>query len=135
MLFAEGFSGLQLILLGLSILVAAFVLRRTIVLGRRSKSRDIQAEVTQKMRVAEQAGSSRIRELELRLHDYGREVEGRMQTRIAVLDRLVVDADREIERLRQLLQQSRQTHSDTAMKPGPDIILDAEERSDLADAA
>ena len=135
MLFAEGFSGLQLILLGLSILVAAFVLRRAIVLGRRSNSRDVQAEVRQEMRTAEQAGSSIIRELELRLHDYGREIEGRMQTRIAVLDRLVVDADHEIERLRQLLAQSHQSHSETTMKPGPDIVLDAEQRSDLADAA
>ena len=132
MLFAEAFSSLQLILLGLSILLAAFLLRRTIVLSRRSRNQDTGAEARQQMLSAEQSGSSIIRDLELRLHDYGREIEGRMQTRIAVLDQLVLDADREIERLRKLLAESRQTGPTTAMKPGPDIV---EQRPDRADAA
>ncbi len=135
MLFAEAFSGLQCILLGLSILVAAFVLRRAIVLSRRSRNRDVQAEVRHEMRAAEQTGSSIIRELELRLHDYGREIEGRMQTRITILDQLVVDADHEIGRLRQLLAHSRQTDSTTAMKPGPDIVQEVEQHPNRADAA
>jgi hypothetical protein len=129
MLFAELFSGTQLVLFGLSILVAAFLLRRSVTLSKRAKSRDVAAEVGAEMRQVEKSSSALIRNLEVRLHDYGREVEGRMQSRIAKLDKLVVEADREIDRLRQLLaeqpqtsQPSPQPSQSVAMNPGPDIV-------------
>lgn len=129
MLFAELFSGTQLVLFGLSILVAAFVLRRSVTLSKRAKSRDVAAEVGAEMRQVEKSSSALIRNLEVRLHDYGREIEGRMQSRIAKLDKLVVEADREIDRLRQLLAEQPQTSQPSpqpsqpvAMKPGPDIV-------------
>ncbi len=122
MLFAELFSGTQLVLFGLSILVAAFVLRRTVTLSKRAKSRDVAAEVGAEMRQVEKSSSALIRNLEVRLHDYGREIEGRMQSRIAKLDKLVVEADREIDRLRQLLADQSQSSRSESMKPGPDIV-------------
>ena len=122
MFFAEAFSPTQLVLVGLLILAAAFVLRRRTVLSQRSKARDIAGELHREMRHAEQIVSSRIRKLEVRLYDYGREVEGRLQTKIVQFDRLIVDADREIERLQQLVDESRQGNPSTGMKAGPDII-------------
>jgi TolA-binding protein len=122
MFFAEALSPTQLVLVGLMILVGAFVLRRSTVLSQRSKARDVAGEARREMRHAEQTVSSRIRKLEVRLYDYGREVEGRLHTKIVQLDRLIVDADREIDRLQQLVDESRQGTPSTGMKAGPDII-------------
>ena len=40
------------------------------------------------------------------MHDYSREVEGRIETNLARLDQLIVAADSEIDRLSQLIQES-----------------------------
>lgn len=44
---------------------------------------------------------------EVKLFDYEREVEGRMQTRLAVLDQLILESERKIETLQRVLEQSR----------------------------
>jgi len=49
-----------------------------------------------------------VQQLEVRAYDYSREVEARIDNRLAVLDQLIVDADREIERLQSLLALSPQ---------------------------
>ena len=49
-----------------------------------------------------------IREMEVRLFEYGREVEGRVETTLNVLDRLIIDAEDEIDRLEELLERSEQ---------------------------
>jgi len=64
------------------------------------------AEVRREMLASEQTVTGRMEKLEVRLHDYGREVEGRIETRIAVLNQLLIEADREIKRLRLLLSES-----------------------------
>ena len=48
-----------------------------------------------------------LHEMEVRLFDYGREVEGRVETTLNVLDRLIIDAESEIDRLEDLLNLSR----------------------------
>lgn len=99
----NSFSGPQLILLGLAILVIGFLLRRSFTLGKRSRERDPAAEARAEMRAAERSAESGIRKLEVRLHNYGREVEGRVQTTLTLLDRLILEADQETERLQGLL--------------------------------
>jgi len=106
MLILAELGGPSTVLLGLGILAIAFVLRRGIVLGRRSRTRDVVAEVRDETLAAERGAAGRIRELEVRLHDYGREIEGRMETRIALLQELVHDSERKIEELRSLIEQS-----------------------------
>lgn len=58
---------------------------------------------------AQIAGSAQgvLHDLELRVFDYGREVEARIDNQLRVLDRLIVDADREIARLEAMLAESR----------------------------
>jgi hypothetical protein len=75
------------------------------------------------------AGATIVAEkLEVRLFDFAREIEGRMQTKIAVLDRLIVDADREIIRLENVLAESRRVGSGSSR--GPDAVIPpADERS------
>jgi len=107
----DSFSSLQLILLGLSLLTVGFVLWRGFARGRRSRGRDLTAEVRKEMLDSEQTVSGRMEKLEVRLHDYHREVEGRIETRVALLNQLLIDADREIERLRELIAESSRTKS------------------------
>jgi hypothetical protein len=81
---------------------------------------------------AQARAEGRIAHLEVRLHDFAREVEARMETRALKLDSLVVASDREIVRLSVLLNQLsdslaiRQpdiTHFDTsATKPAAAVL-------------
>ena len=103
MLFAEIPSGLQTALVGVAILFVAFLMRRTAVRVGRSKNRDPAKEVRNAFLQAEQKGKSKIEQLEIRLYDHSREVEARIETRIAMLDQLVQSADEEVARLKTLL--------------------------------
>jgi hypothetical protein len=105
MLFAF-LSGPQFVVLGLLILVIGFVLRRSAMLNRRSQARDPAAEVRSEIHNAERAAGNWIHSLEVRMHDYSREVEGRIETNLTRLDQLIVASDREIERLSQLIEES-----------------------------
>lgn len=107
----DSFSALQLVLLGLSLLTVGFVLWRGFTRGRRSRGRDLTAEVRKEMLDSEQTISGRMEKLEVRLHDYRREVEGQIETRIALLNQLLIEADSEIKRLRELIAESSRTTS------------------------
>jgi hypothetical protein len=102
MIAAELITGHSLIVFGLAIVGLVFVLRRT-VLRMRRRNKDAEAANQDDFEAAEKGAIRATEMLEVRLHDFAREVEGRMLTRIAALDRLIVDADREIVRLKELL--------------------------------
>eukprot|EP00913_Durusdinium_trenchii_P035300 g33030.t1 len=97
-------SGLESVVLGMAILFVAFLLRRNAVRGRKSQNRDIVGEVREEFLQQEKQGASKLEKLELRLYDYSREVEARIETRIALLDQLVVAADAETTRLESQLK-------------------------------
>jgi len=124
-------NGFDLILVGLLVLVTAFLLRRTFVRGRQSRRRDVLKEVQDDFREAERSAARSVERLEVRLYDYGREIEGQVQTRMAMLDRLVVEAEQEAGRLKQLLADSTGPQPDaddtTAGHPahGPADVSDA----------
>lgn len=65
--------------------------------------RDYRAE----LQVIEGSAEGLVQQMEVRLHDELRAVEGRIGSRLSVLDQLIVDADREIQRLTALLAESR----------------------------
>ena len=99
----------SVIAIGLSLLALIFILRRTVLRPRLFERRRPFAETDDRNDSLELSGAAVVEKLEVRLFDFAREVEGRMQTKIAVLDRLIVDADREIIRLEQVLAESRRT--------------------------
>jgi hypothetical protein len=95
------------IALGMAIVALVFILRRTILRPRDVEPRrpfNLAGEMNDSL---ELSASAVVEKLEVRLYDFAREVEGRLQTKIAVLDRLIVDADREIIRLESVLAESR----------------------------
>ena len=110
MIAAEFITGRSLIVFGLAIVVLVFVLRRTVLRMRHGKGNS-DARNREGFEDAEESAVRATEMLEIRLHDFAREVEGRMLTRIAVLDRLIVDADREIMRLKELLAASNPERS------------------------
>ena len=58
-------------------------------------------------KAARQQSEARFGELESRLQDYGREIDGRVQSAMTLLDRLIDDADAEIEQLQTLVDRHR----------------------------
>ncbi|MBI3862425.1 MAG: hypothetical protein HY290_11070 [Planctomycetia bacterium] len=114
----------SLIVLGLSIVALVLILRRTLLRPRFAKSNRSSPEIVEKDDSIELSTAAVVEKLEVRLYDFAREVEGRLQTKIAVLDRLIVDADREIIRLEQVLAETRR--SGAASPPGsrqPDAVV------------
>ncbi|HUG92275.1 MAG TPA: helix-turn-helix domain-containing protein [Planctomycetaceae bacterium] len=122
MLFADTPAGPQFVLLALLGLTTALLLWR----GHRRRmqiaGRDVAGEVRREFHDAARAGTSEIHRMESRLYDFGREVEGRVETTLATLDRLIEDAEDEIIRLELLLERSRQAPVDRATLRLPDAI-------------
>ena len=119
----------SVIALGLSLLALVFILRRTVLRPRFAERRRPFTEITERDDSLELSGAAVVEKLEVRLYDFAREVEGRMQTKIAVLDRLIVDADREIIRLEQVLAESRRTGKPIpGVSRQPDAIISPDQR-------
>jgi len=116
------------IALGLTVVAFVFIMRRTFLrradTGRRKPfTRDL--DNTEPV----DPGATIVAEkLEVRLFDFAREIEGRMQTKITVLDRLILDADREIIRLEKVLAESRRLGPGQSRSPDA-IIPPGNERS------
>ncbi len=98
----------HLIFLGLALIVFAFVLRRSYKKVQKSALNDPHQNAQNRLVAAEQSAAGRVNKLETRLHNYGREIEGRMETRIAMLDRLLQEADQKVAELTVLLEQASQ---------------------------
>lgn len=108
-------SGLGSVLLGLLILMIAFLMRRSTVRKRKAlKNRDVSAEVRESFLAVEKAGKSQLEQLELRLHDLYRDVEALAQTRIALLQQLIETADERIQELRALQESDNEARRDAA---------------------
>ena len=119
----------SVIVLGLSIVALVFILRRTVLRQRFTEPRRPAFEKTEEDDSLELSGGAIVEKLEVRLYDFAREVEGRLQTKIAVLDRLIVDADREIIRLEQVLVESRRTGTTASpVSRQPDAIVSENKR-------
>lgn len=98
----------SLALVGIILLIGGWMLWRTVWLRQRVAQQDPLRELQQERAAREQRPESLVQEMELRLFDYGREVEGRVETTLNVLDQLILDAEQEIQRLETLLQASHQ---------------------------
>lgn len=104
MIFADLFSGPMAILLGMAMLAIAFVMRRSgRKRGKASEKRDVVAEVRREAALNESSAHSRLEQLEVRLYEYGREIDGLAETRIATLRHLIDEADEKIAELQALL--------------------------------
>lgn len=125
MLLAQSLSGSQLALLGLAVIVLGLTLRRGMLRARRIEERDPLREVKQEFQVTEQRPEAMLGRMEIRVHEYAREVEARIQARLAVLDQLIQDADRRIADLQQtldLLDAEERGLPVRAGSPGPDLL-------------
>jgi hypothetical protein len=105
MLLAEGLTRLEWVLLGTVVLCTAVVVRRafTGIGGQPSRQNGQPDDETD---LGETTVARRVANLEVRLYDFAREVEARLEKRAAELDGLVAVADREIARLTDLLKTS-----------------------------
>ena len=115
-------SDFNLILTGGLILLVAWVLRKNFRNQRRVRDRKPLHEAQQELTRLEQSHFNRINQLEIKLFEYGREVESRSDDRLRVLDELLQEADREINRLRGQLAQTQQNPDNVPLKSGPDIL-------------
>jgi len=125
LIFAEGPAITSMVIVALLAATITFVMRRVAAKWIESRKMELQREAHADHRRAEESFSSQFSRMEVRLHDFSRDVEGRIQTRLAILDQLVLDADREIARLQDLLkrQNSNPVTGQPLVQNGPDIRI------------
>jgi hypothetical protein len=116
MLLAEGLTWLEWGLLGTVLLCTAIVVSRAFRGGGGQT-----AQTDDEPDDVDMMAGRRVASLEVRLHDFAREVEARLEKRGLELDALVTAADREIVRLSDLLKRS----SPAKDPRGPDITRPA----------
>ena len=105
---SELINGHSLIVFGLAVVIFVFLMRRTFLQSRKRSDRQQSLQANADAPDLESSAEAAVEKLEVRIFDFAREVEARMQTRISVLDRLIVDADREILRLQDLLAATKE---------------------------
>jgi len=116
-------SNYNLIVTGGLLLVVAWALLKSFRNQARIRDRDPLAEAKHEIASREQSQLNRLDKLEVKLYEYGREIEARSDDRLRVLDELLLDADREINRLRQQLALAQQSPQATPPEAGPDILV------------
>jgi hypothetical protein len=128
----NGLNDAQTIALGIAVILTGLVLRRGFTRAKHMQGRNPWGEAQAEFRRQPVADTATVEKLEVRLHEFARQVEARIHTRMAVLDRLIVDAEREIVRLQQVLGKgedlpepestSEQSQEKTHEQPGPEIL-------------
>ena len=99
----------QAILLAVAAASLGYSLFQGSLYRRKLQKQDSLTEAMEGVAEVESSARGIVQKLEVRAYEYNREVEARIDNRLAVLDQLILDADREIERLQAMLAESRQS--------------------------
>jgi hypothetical protein len=129
-MFAFDVSIVQYVIAALlSLLAFGFILRQTVHRPRSITGPISVPDNTDRRAILERYGPMIVKQLEGQLADYSHAVEVQLQSKIAVLDRLIADADREIIRLEELLAETRRAETPVSHKlRQPDAIVPHEQR-------
>lgn len=114
----------QFILIGVAVVSLGYSIYQGTRCRRKLPRQDALRDTLDDGRTVESSARGFVQNLEVRAYDYSREVEARIDNRLSVLDQLIVDADREIERLQALLAESRLSNSE----PERDLSLSDQQR-------
>tara|TARA_R110002072_G_scaffold238769_3_gene396478 strand:+ start:129989 stop:130525 length:537 start_codon:yes stop_codon:yes gene_type:complete len=91
----------------LFVLAFGFTMRRTAHRRWRGRKYDPIANATKELATRQASSAAQLSKHEVELHDIARAAEAKLQTKLAVMDEMVLQADREIERLESLLEEIR----------------------------
>ena len=103
-MLAIEFDGIPPYVLLLICAAVALSLRRA---SRRRRRFDPITDATKELQSRKESARAELDQHEVRMHDTARDAQAVLQTKVAVLDQMVVEADREIARLEQLLEEIR----------------------------
>ena len=118
----------------LSLLAFGFILRQAWLRSRSIVPSTPNSSNSDRRAILERHGAMIVKQLEGQLADYTHAVEVQLQSKMAALDRLIADADREIFRLEELLAETRRadirhTEAPASRKPRkPDAIVPPDQR-------
>lgn len=106
MLFADSLSGSQVVILGILVAAVALILRRTVARTKHYRGRSLRNDPSHELPTPESELAVQIDRIEVRLLDYSREVDARIDSRMALLQEMLATTDREIARLQRLLDEA-----------------------------
>lgn len=106
MLFADTLSGSQVVILGILVAAVVLILRRTVARGTAMAHRQRSKLMADEAPTPLSDLAAQIDRFEVRLLDYSREIDSRIDSRMAVLQEMLATTDREIVRLQRLLNET-----------------------------
>ncbi|MFO1020640.1 MAG: hypothetical protein U0903_08085 [Planctomycetales bacterium] len=121
--WTEALSPMDWLLISVFLGTIAWALYRPQRLNRAATKQEGEELLQQGLSSREIATRTREAHAELKLHEWERQVDGRMQTRLAVLDQLILDADRKIELLQKTLAELR--NGPASHGPGEIVVFPA----------
>lgn len=101
------FGEIHPFVLVLFVLAFGFTMRRAAHRRWRNRKYDPIGNATKELASRQAASDAQLSKHEVELHDIARAAEAKLQTKLAVMDEMVLQADREIERLEALLEEIR----------------------------
>lgn len=105
------FGEIHPFVLVLFVLAFGFTMRRAAHRRWRGRRYDPVGAATKELATRQAASEAQLAKHEVELHDIARTAEAKLQTKLAVMDEMVLQADREIERLESLLEEIRDVPS------------------------
>jgi signal transduction histidine kinase len=106
MLFADTITGSQVVILGVLVAAVVLILRRTVARPKQYRGRTLRNDMSHELPNPAAEFGAQIDRFEVRLLDYSRELESRIDTRMALLQEMLTTTDREIARLQKLLDEA-----------------------------
>ena len=122
-------GGIHPFVLVLLIIAFGFSMRRIAHRRWRGRRYDPIGEATKELATRQATSDAQLNRHEVKLHDIARVTEAKLQTKLAVTDEMVTQADREIERLESLLEEIRDVPSPLLDEFRPDVAVDDDAES------
>lgn len=107
------------VVLGGMLVLGGYLLRRSARAVHRSSHRDVHAEARQQLQRTATAAETHVERLEVRLHEFERQVDARTSTRIAQLQTLITAGQQAAARLESLLNRTRDEEAAVAAELRP----------------
>jgi hypothetical protein len=115
------FGGMHPFVVVLLVIAFGFSMRRAAHRRWRGRRYDPIGEATKELATRQTTSDAQLNKHEVKLHDIARATEANLQTKLAVMDQMVTQADREIERLESLLEEIRDVPTPLLDEFRPDV--------------
>lgn len=127
------FGNMHPLVVLLCVLLFGFTIRRAAHRRWRGHRYNLLDEASKELATRLATSDAQLTQHQVELHDIARATEAKLQTKLAVMDEMVIQADREIERLESLLEEIRDVPTPRLAEFRTEAQLSADDRTESFD--